>query len=426
MNRVTRRSVLGIGATTLFASAAGCLSRDDGASNAGSPTDDSGGNDENGSGFATTSDPWTYETSVSLETVAEGLVLGREDFREGTGGIVALDIDTGDHRWGYGESGGFTGFFGLLVDDGIYAGFGDDAVGSASGSVHALEFDGDERWTADTGSVYQRPLRWNDFVLTGSDDGNVWALEADTGDTVWTIPLIDGKYPGDPTVEAVDDDVIYATADGTVVALEAATGEELWQTDVDENRVRTFYLDDGHGDSDDGPPPIYFSTYSSVGRLVDGDLDWQKSLESAVSVQGLEAGTLYATQGYDVLALDPSDGSIRWTESRADRRALLVTENGVFFATDADEVRARNHDSDRNETDQWTTAIDDEIKWLQAAADGLYVVTESGLTRVSWNGEVDASAGIESIRSVLVADDRVVVATREETYGLGPDLELPV
>ncbi|WP_252698824.1 hypothetical protein [Natronosalvus vescus] len=135
---------------------------------------------------------------------------------------------------------------------------------------------------------------------------------------------------------------------------------------------------------------------------------------------------IYVTQGYDVLALEPSDGSVRWTESRADRGALLVTENGVFFATDVDEIRARNHDTDQDETDRWTTAIDDEIKRLQASDDGLYVVTESGLTRVSWDGEIDASADIEAIRSVFVADDRVIVATREETYGLGLDLELPV
>ncbi|MFP9193655.1 hypothetical protein ACLI4Q_18705 [Natrialbaceae archaeon A-CW1-1] len=109
MNRVTRRSVLGIGTTTLLASAAGCLSRDDGTSNSGSPADGSDDDDENGGSFANASDPWTYETSVFLETVAEGLVLGQEDFREGTGGLVALDVDTGEHRWGYGESGGYTG-----------------------------------------------------------------------------------------------------------------------------------------------------------------------------------------------------------------------------------------------------------------------------------------------------------------------------
>ncbi|USZ71925.1 PQQ-like beta-propeller repeat protein [Natronosalvus halobius] len=429
MTRSTRRAVLlGLGTISL----AGCLSDSDEKPGDGTGVYDpgTGGNEttdgqngsesggENTDSLEDLAPVWTYEVGTWLDTAVDGVVYGREDFMHGSGGFVALEAETGDRLWAYGEANGYSSFTRPLVDDGLYAGYGDDAIGSGSGRLHALDLDGTERWTLDTGSVYHQPRLWNGTIYVGSDDGNVWAVDAESGDTVWS-KSVDGEddHPVDPRVEAVADGVVYVTKYGEFLAFEADTGDEQWHHDLGDDRVRTFHLaDDGDGTTD--PEAIYYSTYDAVGRLTNGESDWTTTLESAVAVHALEDDSLVVTFGYAIGVLDPADGNLRWSIEREEKGSLALTADGILLATDENEVSLRSLDG----SERWTTPIENEIERLYPAQDALYVVTETGLVRLTRAGEIEATASIPDVRS-LVVDDLVIVGAREKTYGLERSLE---
>ena len=64
------------------------------------------------------------------------------------------------------------------------------------------------------------------MVFTASDDGRFYALNASTGDLVWSREGIDSRLASPSVVNGV----LYAeSSDGNLTALDAATGEELWK-----------------------------------------------------------------------------------------------------------------------------------------------------------------------------------------------------
>ena len=63
----------------------------------------------------------------------------------------------------------------------------------------------------------------NGVVYIGSDDGNVYALNASTGAKLWSYTT--GTMRSSP---AVANGVVYSAADGNVYALNASTGAKLW------------------------------------------------------------------------------------------------------------------------------------------------------------------------------------------------------
>ncbi len=82
------------------------------------------------------------------------------------------------------------------------------------------------RWTVDTGgAVRSSPAVIRGTVYVGSDDGTVYALDTDTGETAWTAET-GGPVRSSPAV--VDGTVYVGSDDGTVYAFDAETGEQGW------------------------------------------------------------------------------------------------------------------------------------------------------------------------------------------------------
>jgi outer membrane protein assembly factor BamB len=66
----------------------------------------------------------------------------------------------------------------------------------------------------------------NGVVYVGSDDGNVYALNASTGAPLWSFATGDAIYRSSP---AVANGVVYVgSAHGNYYALSASTGAQLW------------------------------------------------------------------------------------------------------------------------------------------------------------------------------------------------------
>lgn len=210
--------------------------------------DDDSGQDAGGDEGDDETDPddgdpvrWTYEAGTALSTVAGGRVYGIERLDDGLWIRMALDAETGERRWQFGETGGFTGYR-VTVGDGVYLGRNTDGIGDGDGELYALDDDGAERWSRDVGSVYDRPVLEDGVLWFGTDRGIVYALDADSGETRWTKEM--GESGTVPTVEAVDEETCYVTVDGRLLGLDPSDGEERWRYDAGD-RIQSVRVDDG-------------------------------------------------------------------------------------------------------------------------------------------------------------------------------------
>jgi len=89
-------------------------------------------------------------------------------------------------------------------------------------------------WTYDTAGRPNPPTVADDLLVATSDQGDVTALEASTGDTQWTRTFGDDHQRASiPAPPAVDEDSVYITADGSaaqgIYALDRETGETQWE-----------------------------------------------------------------------------------------------------------------------------------------------------------------------------------------------------
>lgn len=83
------------------------------------------------------------------------------------------------------------------------------------------------KWTFPTGArVVSSPVWHDGMVLFGSDDGNVYAVDAATGRQRW-MTHTDGPVASTPAVSG--DRVFALSYDGRLYALDARTGEVLWK-----------------------------------------------------------------------------------------------------------------------------------------------------------------------------------------------------
>jgi len=100
-------------------------------------------------------------------------------------------------------------------------------IGSEDGNVYALDAKtGAKLWSYKSGSgVFSSPAVANGVVYVGSWDNNVYALDAKTGAKLWSHTT-GGLVESSPTV--VNGVVYVGSDDGNVYALSAKTGAKLW------------------------------------------------------------------------------------------------------------------------------------------------------------------------------------------------------
>ncbi|WP_255168958.1 PQQ-binding-like beta-propeller repeat protein [Natrononativus amylolyticus] len=412
---MNRRGFLGrltVGAAGVV-SVSGCLGSSE------SPPEERSNGTDDGGGLEATPDEWRHDVGGGIDAVAAGRVIGREFWRhdDADGGIFALDAETGEHRWTYGETGGFSGYTEVAVDDAAYVGLGDDAIGSGSGELVALEFDGEVRWTADTGSVYARPQVVDGVVYVGSDDGVVRALDAEDGGELWSVEPGDGETSQAVDVAAVTD-VVYVEA-GRLVALERDDGSVAWRYGEANGRVGLEAVADD---------VAYVADSDGVAAVVDGEAAWHVPFESNRWIRGLESDRVLVRHEWDLYALDAGDGEQRWVVEDLEQMRIATHDGRVYVGSDR--LSALDAEDGREE---WVTDVDDgePVESVAVAADGeaeptLFVHSgDARLARVdaggteTWTETVDGSVyGGGEIRPE--GGDHAFVGTTEAIYSLKP------
>jgi outer membrane protein assembly factor BamB len=296
---------------------------------------------------------WKHKTRqqiTSTAAVSNGVV-----YFESTDGVLyALAADTGNVKWGFMtevekrfEAKGTHGYpptdqtipdaWDLFTSSPAVAG-GKVYFGSGDGNVYALDANtGVVQWRFSTKDVvHASPAVINGIVYVGSWDSNLYAIDAETGQEKWRFkagedPVYHNQvgFQSSPTV--VDDTVYVGCRDGHVYALDAATGRKKWDFSTSKSWVLgtpavlngTVYV----GTSDSFR---FHALDAKTGRprfTVDakGWVFSSAALSGELAYVGCTNGKLYA--------IDTKTGNIAWeyqTESaRTDTLKVLKPDGGI-------------------------------------------------------------------------------------------------
>jgi serine/threonine-protein kinase len=166
-------------------------------------------------------------------------------------------------------------------------------------------------WAFTTGdAISSSPAIDNNVVYVGSWDGNVYALNAQTGNKIWSYNTHGQAVESSP---AVANGVVYIGADdNNFYALDAATGSYIWSynttnfvasSPVVTNNVVYVSLDNGN---------LYALNAAKGTRL------WNYTIGDSTNCPAVVNGVVYVTGNGNVYALNAAKGTKIWSYSIGD------------------------------------------------------------------------------------------------------------
>lgn len=252
-------------------------------------------------------------------------------------------------------------------------------------------------------------------VYVGADDGRLYAIDADSGEQIWSF-LTGEPIRSSPTV--VDGVVYVGSFDGTVYAVDAASGEQRWAF---------MSPADGIFSSPtvvDGSAVV--GANNGVLYAIDadtGDLQWSVTDPEGpvVTAPTVADGVVFAGSGSSntsgaVYAADATTGELIWTRNLGggiissptlrDDLLFVATADGVIYGLRS----ATGHT-------EWQIEASGEIQASPTVVDGTVYLTDSARGRLwaidAQSGELewDADPGSETLSSPTVSGDSVYVGS---------------
>jgi outer membrane protein assembly factor BamB len=253
------------------------------------------------------------------------------------GDVYAFDLATGDEVWHAdlsdidGERGFFDSRVPAILNGGPTAGIKKIFIGSENGKVYALDAEtGELSWQANVkGEVIAAPAIDSGILVVNTASGVMKAFNASTGEEEWQVeqevPPLTLRGVSAPAISSGG--VITGLADGTVSVFLLDSGQQGWTIEVGEFEGSTELERVIDVDS---APLIYGDkvyTISAKGNLTavelrTGRVSWERKYSSyrQLSISG---NTLFLTdvKGH-VYAVDRLNGFERWSN-------LTLTNRGV-------------------------------------------------------------------------------------------------
>jgi outer membrane protein assembly factor BamB len=244
---------------------------------------------------------------------------------------------------------------------------GEVIVAPRDGQIRALDADtGQENWSHPLPSG----IAWTPTIADGvlyvvTDDGVLSAIRLDDRSTTWTAT---GFL--DETIVTVVDDLVLAGAPGELVALSVADGKEQWrQKTGGSDRVAT-----------DGSVAYVGGEGSGVLRslaLDDGAEHWQLDLGAArvltptIVKDGIVAAGRDNEGGHNAVFGLAADGTERWRWEpfgRGRLGAFTVSEDLVIAASNMEHTSVQGVDL-RTGEERWTAELPGESQMIPVVAD---------------------------------------------------------
>jgi len=181
------------------------------------------------------------------------------------------------------------------------------------------------KWQTKVGTTWSMPPMLADGILyTGSGDGNLYPLNAETGEQIWSVS---GLRQFESTGAIAGNKIISSGFNQLVQAFDRYDGHELWS-------FRSAHFMQG------SPlivnDRVYVATDHEVYalELSSGKLIWNKSTGNEGAYMGSPAydqGVFYTTGGKLLLALDAETGNEIWRVEKEEMFLGLSVANGKIY-----------------------------------------------------------------------------------------------
>lgn len=247
-----------------------------------------------------------------------------------TGGVHALDLQTGKTVWTY-EPAKVKKQPKLRLSGGPGVGDGLVVIGTLDGQVIALDAnDGTEKWRAKVpGEVISAPAVGQGIVFLRSNDGRVTAFDAGNGTQKWFNPreLPALTVRGNAPVVAGPGVLFIGNDDGSVSALGMQDGRTVWDQMVANGEGRTEL--ERMSDVDGAPVlegnTLFVSSFKNQTMAIEGPTGrplWARDHGGAGGV-ALTSGNVFVTDNKGgVFGLDKASGTAMWSQTGLARRSL--------------------------------------------------------------------------------------------------------
>jgi outer membrane protein assembly factor BamB len=280
-------------------------------------------------------------------------------------------------------------------------------AGSDAGSMMAFDArNGALIWLVNTlGSIRAQPTPHEGMVYVVSDDGYLYKFDGMRGTERWRVRIDTSKEPRKPrgTPEArfdrygsaatVDGRHVYVgSRDGNLYALDIETGREIWRAPTQDMITASPLVRNG---------TVIFGSHDNnvyAVRASDGIAVWQQATRGPVATDLALAGNrvLVGTRAYDLHALDAAKGTPAWNYyywfSWIDSGPTVVEDIAYVGSSDATSVFAIDVRSGKL---RWRSHLDAWC-WPRTAVEGRHV----------YAAMVGGDAGFRTLRGGLVALDR--------------------
>ncbi|MFR9794322.1 caspase, EACC1-associated type [Streptomyces sp. MS06] len=221
-----------------------------------------------------------------------------------------------------------------------------------------------ERWRFRTGDGVASPAVREGTVYVGSNDENLYAVHAASGEQRWRF-----STDGSPTSDrppALGDGVVYTgTLSGALYALDAANGKQRWRFDIGFDVFSSPVLAGGL---------VYVGNLNGVVYAVDADKGterWRFTAASKITSSPTVSHALVLFGCDDRLhAVDAASGRARWhiATGGAVFTAPEVADGKAYFGGEDKKLRAVNVYTQKEE---WTFTAKGEIEGAPTVADGM-------------------------------------------------------
>lgn len=229
------------------------------------------------------SEIWRFETqgpAHSTGTIHDGTFF----CTSGDGYLYAIEVQSGVQKWKFQTKGEkFKDMWDYYlsspaVHDGLVY------FGSGDGSFYAVDInDGVLQWKFDTSDIIHfSPLIWKEYVYFGGFDGYVYSLNHRNGDLNWKFKTVGDVYFPFGAIQKggliYDDALILGSRDYNIYALDALKGTGRWNMKERNSWVIAIPIEEQGN--------IYFGTSDSWSfysmNAGNGEINWELQLSSRV------------------------------------------------------------------------------------------------------------------------------------------------
>ncbi|MFO7819022.1 MAG: PQQ-binding-like beta-propeller repeat protein [Halanaerobacter sp.] len=271
---------------------------------------------------------WTsqqdYQISSSPLVVDNTLYLGTKKQK-----LVALNSQTGEQKWEFDAQARIISTP-AVEQDKVY--FGTAVQGAEEGNFYALDAEsGQKLWQLKIpgGIYYSAPKIEDEVLYFGDKKGNLYAVQAKTGEELWKFEAASSIMYSSPAVS--EETIIVGTVDGELYAINKEDGKQKWRSKMEHPIVSQPVLKDNR---------IYYVSYrQNTGLLsaVDketGSQEWEVQFDgpSPYSI-ALEGNSAYVgTLAGKLYAIDLSNQEKEWSFTTGGEviAAPILTEDIVY------------------------------------------------------------------------------------------------